>query len=204
MPCTSPRSWEAGRRFSIARTTETSTSIWCRVAGSAAAIRISRAIDCSETTGPGDFEDVTEGSGAGDRGYGMGVTTGDYDSDGLTDLYVTNVGPNALLRNRGGLAFEDVSRRADVAHDGWGTSCAFVDTDGDGDLDLYVANYIAWSPEDELQCRESGMPDYCSPNSYQAPAADVLYENQGDGRFLGHLRESGDAHGFREWPRGGL
>ena len=132
----------------------------------------------------GEFEDVTEGSGAGDGGYGMGVTTGDYDNDGLTDLYVTNVGPNALLGNRGGLAFEDVSRRADVAHHGWGTSCAFVDTDHDGDLDLYVANYIVWSPEDELQCRESGLPDYCSPNSYQAPAADVLYENQGDGRFL--------------------
>ena len=134
--------------------------------------------------GGGAFEDVTEGSGAGDRGYGMGVTTGDYDHDGLTDLYVTNVGPNALLRNRGGVAFEDASRRANVAHDGWGTSCAFVDTDRDGDLDLYVANYIVWSPDDELRCRESGVPDYCSPNSYQAPAADVLYENQGDGRFL--------------------
>ena len=132
----------------------------------------------------GVFEDVTEGSGADDRGYGMGVTTGDFDHDGLTDLYVTNVGPNALLRNRGDVTFEDVSRHANVAHNGWGTSCAFVDTDHDGDLDLYVANYIIWSPDDELQCRDSGMPDYCSPNSYQAPAADVLYENQGDGRFL--------------------
>ena len=132
----------------------------------------------------GVFEDVTEGSGADDRGYGMGVTTGDFDHDGLTDLYVTNVGPNALLRNRGGVTFEDVSRHANVAHNGWGTSCTFVDTDHDGDLDLYVANYIIWSPDDELQCRDSGMPDYCSPNSYQAPAADVLYENQGDGRFL--------------------
>ena len=135
--------------------------------------------------GSGVFADVTAGSGADDRGYGMGVTTGDFDHDGLTDLYVTNVGPNLLLRNRGDATFEDVSSYANVAHNGWGTSCAFVDTDRDGDLDLYVANYIIWSPDAELQCRDSaGIPDYCSPNSYKAPAADVLYENRGDGRFL--------------------
>lgn len=133
----------------------------------------------------GRFEDVTDGSGADDRGYGMGVTTGDVDQDGFTDLYVTNVGSNALLRNRGDASFENVSEPANVAHSGWGTSCAFVDTDHDGDLDLYIANYITWSLDDELECKDpTGLPDYCSPKSYHAPAVDVLYENQGDGRFI--------------------
>ena len=136
-------------------------------------------------SGAGLFEDVTEGSGADDRGYGMGVTAGDADGDGSTDLYVTNVGPNTLLRNRGDGTFADVSSQADVAHEGWGTSSAFVDTDHDGDLDLYVANYIVWSPDVELKCTATaGIPDYCSPKSYEAPVADVLYENQGDGLFL--------------------
>ena len=36
--------------------------------------------------GNGTFEDVTEGSGAGVRGYGMGVAAGDFDNDGNTDL----------------------------------------------------------------------------------------------------------------------
>ena len=47
------------------------------------------------------FVDVTAASGTGDRGYAMGVATADYDGDGDTDLYVTNVGPNVLLRNDG-------------------------------------------------------------------------------------------------------
>ncbi len=47
----------------------------------------------------GRFEDVTERAGVGDSGYGMGATFGDYDRDGDLDLYVSNYGPNVLLRN---------------------------------------------------------------------------------------------------------
>ena len=41
--------------------------------------------------GAGVFENVTSGSGSDQAGYGMGVATGDYDNDGDTDIYVTNV-----------------------------------------------------------------------------------------------------------------
>ena len=41
-----------------------------------------------ENRGDGRFEDVTDGSGAGDTGYGMGVTAGDYDLDGDVDIAV--------------------------------------------------------------------------------------------------------------------
>jgi hypothetical protein len=134
--------------------------------------------------GDGTFEDVTQSSGAGDRGYGMGVATGDYDRDGDLDLYVTNVGPNVLLRNEGGGVFRDVSAQAGVADPGWGSSAAFVDYDHDGHLDLFVANYVVWSIESELSCSgPSGAPDYCGPRSYEAPAPDALYRNNGDGTF---------------------
>ncbi len=77
--------------------------------------------------GDGTFEDITAGSGADDRGYGMGVACGDYDNDGDVDLYVTNFGPNVLLRNNGTRGFSDVTSEAGVGHGGWGSSAAFLD-----------------------------------------------------------------------------
>ena len=58
------------------------------------------------------FEDVTSSSVIRHREYGMGARAGDYDNDGLVDLYITNVGPNVLYRNSGGGAFTDVTQKA--------------------------------------------------------------------------------------------
>ncbi len=135
--------------------------------------------------GDGTFEDVSSGSGAEDQGYGMGVAAGDVNNDGLTDLYITNVGPNVLLLNRGDGQFEDVTEAAGVGDPGWGTSTSFLDYDLDGDLDLFIVNYIYWSPEDEVLCQGPPHgPTYCSPLSYDAPAPDTLYRNEGDGTFV--------------------
>ena len=142
------------------------------------------------------FADVTEDSGAGDRGYGMGVATGDYDGDGDLDLYVTNVGPNVLLRNDGGGRFTDVTAAAGVGDPGHGASAAFFDAEGDGDLDLWVVNYLVWSEEIERDCRNKlGERDYCDPNEYDAPAPDVLYRNDG-GVFTDVSREAGLRQAF--------
>jgi len=46
--------------------------------------------------GDGTFEDVTRKSGVGGPWYSMGVTAGDYDNDGYTDLYVCNYGHNVV------------------------------------------------------------------------------------------------------------
>ena len=130
------------------------------------------------------FTDVTAASGAADRGYGMGVVVGDYDNDGDPDIYVTNFGRNALLRNDGNGQFTDVTDYAGVGHEGWATSGAFLDYDNDGDLDLFVTNYVDWSIGIEQTCyNSSGLNDYCLPTNYLAPGTDAFYRNEGNGRF---------------------
>ena len=52
--------------------------------------------------GSGHFTDVTKGSGLDVRFYGMGVAVGDYDNDGLPDVFITAVGGNHLFHNEGG------------------------------------------------------------------------------------------------------
>ncbi len=129
------------------------------------------------------FEDVTEPSGILGTEYGMGVAAGDYDSDGFVDLYVSNFGPNRLWRNRGDGTFEDVTKRAGVEDYRWSTAVTFFDFDADGQLDLFVGNYLKFRLEDHEPCRaESGLADYCSPESYEAEP-NRLFRNRGDGTF---------------------
>ncbi len=142
--------------------------------------------------GDGSFENVTDDSGTEDRGYGMGVATGDYDNDGDVDLYVTNVGRNSLLRNEGNGRFVDATDGAGVGGDLWSSSAAFLDYDADGDLDLFVCNYIHWSVAGERRCTDAaGSPDYCGPQEYLAPTKDTLYRNNADGTFTDVTNELG-------------
>ncbi|HXV59365.1 MAG TPA: CRTAC1 family protein [Vicinamibacteria bacterium] len=134
------------------------------------------------TTRPA-FSDVTDASGIVASGYGMGLATGDFDNDGWTDLYVTNLGPNQLMRNQGDGSFEDVTSRAAVAGAAWSTSAAFFDYDRDGWLDLYVANYVKYEVKADVSCYStSSARDYCGPTAYE-PEPDRLYRNLGNGAF---------------------
>lgn len=138
------------------------------------------------------FRKVADSGDANLPGYGMGAIAGDFDNDGLVDLFVSNVGSNRLLKNLGNGRFKDVTQTAGLASDQWSTSAAFLDADRDGDLDLYVCNYVQWSLEQNLDCRGvNGQADYCSPKSYQKPTIDYFYLNQGDGTFQDATAESG-------------
>lgn len=77
---------------------------------------------------------------------GAGVAAGDYDADGLVDIYlVSEETPSRLYRNLGGLRFEDVTEQAGLLDTtgpgGFGIGAYFADIDDDGDLDLFRTNW---------------------------------------------------------------
>ncbi|MEQ1575287.1 MAG: CRTAC1 family protein, partial [Vicinamibacterales bacterium] len=131
------------------------------------------------------FTDVTDESRINVRSYGMGVAAGDFDNDGWTDLYLTRLGPNVLLRNNGNGTFADVTRASGTADPmSWSVSASFVDIDRDGWLDLYVANYLSYRLESDINCTSrAGEPDYCDPAAY-LPGRDRLFRNRRDGTFV--------------------
>ena len=137
------------------------------------------------------FVDVTAELGLDVPGYNIGVATGDYDRDGYVDLYVTNLGSNQLLRNRGGRGFEDVTERAGADDRRFSVPATFFDYDADGWLDLFVGNYHRFHRANRKQCfLTSGQPDYCGPLS-QPAEGDRLLRNLGNGAFLDVTEKAG-------------
>jgi enediyne biosynthesis protein E4 len=144
--------------------------------------------------GDGTFLDVTGRSGiaAIARGYGHGVTVGDFDNDGWADLFVTRWRHYDLFRNRGDGTFEDVTAKAGLDGDrDWPTSAALADLDNDGDLDLYVCHYFKWDEKESRSCVDPSNPaNYrCLPLDFEA-LPDHLFRNDG-GRFVDVTREAG-------------
>ncbi|MFQ5823239.1 MAG: CRTAC1 family protein [bacterium] len=141
----------------------------------------------------GTFVDVTEASGLGDTGYGMGVAVGDIDNDGDVDVYVTNYGYDALYRNNGDRTFTNISKLAGIGNPHWGCSVIFFDYNLDNYLDIYVTNYVAYNPLDVCMDK-AGRRDYCGPDGFSG-VPDVLYRNNGDGTFTDISVTSGIAKG---------
>jgi hypothetical protein len=158
------------------------------------------------------FTDVTEASGIKARGYGMGVTAGDFNNDGCVDLFITNLGPDQLLRNNCDGSFTDVSNVAFIGgsnvvgaphasplqrpEPSWSVSASFLDFDRDGWLDLFVGHYVSYSIETNIRCfLQSGGPNYCPPQVYRAQPS-KLYHNNRDGTFTDVTAAAGMATEF--------
>ncbi len=154
--------------------------------------------------GNGTFRDVTRQTGierlAWGRGYGQGISVGDYDNDGHPDLFITRLLRYDLFRNRGDGTFEDVTERQGLAGARENpTSSAFADLDNDGDLDLYVCHYIRMDPDHPVVCKhERGGCFYCDPAKYER-AVDHVFRND-----RGHFVEVTLSAGFTDRDGHGL
>ncbi len=125
-------------------------------------VALAAATDCGRHQA-GLFRDVTRASGVAFRyrsdlveakliaTMGGGAALGDYDNDGILDLFLVNSVKNAkaasnegncgkLYRGRGDGTFEDVTAASGIRQCEWGVGAWWVDLDNDGFLDLYVTN----------------------------------------------------------------
>lgn len=129
------------------------------------------------------FVDVSGPAGVTDRNYGVGVTAGDFNNDGFSDLYISNFGANVLLQNNGDGTFSDVTAIANVG-DGekFGAGVTFLDIDNDGNLDLFVGNYLDFDFKRHHLLAPNSKPYPPGPRDFK-PTPDSLFLNLGDGTF---------------------
>ena len=142
----------------------------------------------------GTFTDVTMKAGVAGNAYGMGVAVGDYDNDGLPDIYLTQYPRSILYHNNGDGTFSDVTEKAGVAAPGWSTSAVWFDYDNDGRLDLFVCRFGEFSKSANQFCgnHATGVHYYCAPGTVH-PLPCWLFHNNGDGTFTDVSRQSGVA-----------
>jgi hypothetical protein len=129
----------------------------------------------------GTFTEIGAALGLSNLGFVKGVAWGDYNNDGLPDLYVSVMyGHNHLFRNDGpnpsgpGWRFTDVTEQAGVARQSNSFATWFFDYDNDGWPDLFVAGYSLDSSSD-VGAFELGHPIHA-----ELPK---LYRNNHDGTF---------------------
>ncbi|HUK24457.1 MAG TPA: CRTAC1 family protein [Terriglobales bacterium] len=148
----------------------------------------------------GTFTDVTDKAGLRAVGWASAVCVGDYNNDGLEDLFCTYYGQNRLYRNNGDGTFSDVTKSAGLLDEEqrWGAGCSFVDYNRDGHLDLFVSNYVRFSfehapvPGENSTCTWKGIPVECGPRGLPT-GRHSLYRNNGDGTFTDVSQQSGIA-----------
>jgi len=136
--------------------------------------------------GGGRFEDVTAASGIHACGIGMGAFWADLDGDGRLDLYLTNVGPNAVWWNRGDGRFEE-GKDTGLEDPLFSVGAAFLDYDGDGRLDVAVANYLDSSAEWEAAQPQMELR---VPEDYQGQPSH-LFHNEGGRKFRDATQQAG-------------
>lgn len=100
----------------------------------------------------GTFTECAQENGVAFVGFVKGVTSGDYNNDGRTDLYIScRSEPNILYRNDGPMPsnelaqphwrFTNVAYSAGVTEPKYSFPTFFFDYDNDGWLDLFVSGY---------------------------------------------------------------
>ncbi len=128
---------------------------------------------------------------------GGGVGIGDFNNDGLADIYFTgSLVSNRLYINKGNFSFRDITEESNTDGEGkWCRGVAVVDINNDGKQDIYLSVTISNNPEERKNilyinqgsdarniphfvdmAEEYGLDD----NSHTTQAAFFDYDNDGD------------------------
>ncbi len=128
---------------------------------------------------------------------GGGIGVGDFNNDGLQDLYFAgNMVSNKLYLNRGDFKFQDITEKAGVNGEAkWSRGISVIDINNDGWLDIYVSASISNNPvkrENILYINKgldsNGIPQFrdeaaaynLNDSSHSTMAAFFDYDNDGD------------------------
>jgi hypothetical protein len=146
-------------------------TLFQEIAPSSSGITFNNKVTENDSVNPIDLENMYNGGGIG---------VGDFNNDGLPDLYFAgNQVPNKLYINKGNFKFEDVTDQANVAGEGkWAKGISVVDINNDGWLDIYVSETLKKDPQQR---------------------ANLLYINQGaDKNGIPHFKEMAKEYGLAD------
>ncbi len=163
-------------------------TLFQQISSSHSAIKFNNKIIENDTLNPLDMEFLYNGGG---------VAVGDFNNDGLQDLYFTaSTVSNKLYINKGDFEFEDVTEIASVSGNGqWSNGAAITDINNDGLLDIYVCATLKKNPAERKNLlyvnqgkNKGGTPVFkemaakygLADTSHSVQAAFFDYDNDGD------------------------
>ncbi len=157
--------------FFLIQSCNTKKSLFHLVSSEESGIHFNNKIVENDTLNPIDVTNIYNGGGVG---------IGDFNNDGLQDIYFTgNLVSNKLYLNKGKLKFQDITKEAGVEGEGrWCRGVSVVDINNDGWMDMYVCV----SMEKDPHKREN-----------------LLYINQGlDKNGIPHFKEMAAEYGLND------
>src|SRR5688500_2249064 len=125
-------------------------------------------------------------------GYmGGGVGIGDFNNDGLKDIFFTgNQVSCRLYINKGKNEFDDVTEKANLLTDVWATGVSIVDINSDGYDDIYVcvfgknlihrAGNLLFINQQDLTFKEAALEYGLADTAYSSQAVFFDYDKDGD------------------------
>ncbi len=144
-------------------------TLFQKISSAHSGIHFSNDITETDSINPMDVVNVYNGGGIG---------IGDFNNDGLQDIYFTgNMVSSKLYLNKGNFEFEDITEKAGVEGLGrWARGVAVIDINNDGLMDLYICNTIF---KDSLK------------------RTNILYVNQGlDKEGIPHFKDMAREYGL--------
>lgn len=115
-------------------------TLFSRIDSETSGIHFNNTIIENDSVNVLDFENVYNGGGVG---------VGDFNNDGLADLYFSgNLVANKLYLNKGKFSFQDITDVAGVNGEGkWCRGVSVVDINNDGLMDLYISATLRRDPK---------------------------------------------------------